>query len=72
MHREYSESRKRATIKYIKEHRDIININVQKGVKEWIKQYAESRGESLTAFILRAVNETMLRDQEKEKGLKEE
>lgn len=43
---------------------DRINFVIPKGEKEVIRQHAESRGESVNAFILRAVNLVM----EKESG----
>lgn len=43
---------------------DRINLTVPKGQKEAFKAHAESRGESLNGFILRAMNETRDRDNE--------
>ena len=48
----YNENRKNASIKYIKEKRDNLNINLPKGKKEEYKAFAESRGKSLTALIV--------------------
>lgn len=41
---------------------DRINFVVPKGQKDIIRQHAESRGESVNAFILRAVEQTMHQD----------
>lgn len=41
---------------------DRINLTVPKGRKEAVKAHAESQGESLNAFINRAITETMARD----------
>ena len=41
---------------------DRINLTVQKGQKDTIKAHAEAQGESLNAFINRAITETMERD----------
>lgn len=41
---------------------DRINLTVPKGQKEEFKTHAESRGESLNGFILRAMNEARERD----------
>lgn len=49
--------------KFIAENYDRINLTVQKGQKEIIKAHADSRGESVNAFIQRAIAETMARDQ---------
>lgn len=44
---------------------DRINLTMPKGRKEIIKAHAEARGESVNAFINRAIDETMERDNEK-------
>lgn len=43
---------------------DRINLTVPKGKKEKIKEHAESRGESVNAFINRAIDESINRDKE--------
>lgn len=43
---------------------DRINLTVPKGRKDTIKAYAESQGESVNGFILRAINTTMENDKE--------
>ena len=45
-----------------RENVDRINLTVPKGKKEIIKAHSEARGESVNAFINRAVDETMERD----------
>ena len=47
---------------YMKEKLDEIKFRVPKGQKEVFRQHAESRGEKLTPFIIRAISETMERD----------
>ena len=47
---------------YISRNYDRINLTVPKGEKEYIKAYAEARGESVNGFINRAITETMERD----------
>ena len=54
--------------KYIKSHYDRINVTFPKGTKEALIQHAESRGESVNAFIKRSVLETMCRDKQQTKG----
>lgn len=46
-----------------RENYDRISVNVAKGQREIIKAYAESHGESINAFIARAIREQMKRDQ---------
>lgn len=41
---------------------DRINLTVPKGQKEAIKAHAEGQGESVNAFINRAITETIQRD----------
>ena len=48
--------------KYVRANYDRINVTFQKGEKETIKAHAEARGESVNAFINRAIDETMERD----------
>lgn len=47
---------------WIAEKLDRINLTVPKGQKEQIKAHAEACGESVNAFINRAIDETMERD----------
>ena len=42
---------------YVKEHYDYIRVNVQKGEREKIKQYAESLGMSVNRLLLTALEE---------------
>ena len=57
-----SEALKRAIKKYDQEKVDRIPLRVPKGQKEIIQAHAAKRGESINAFINRAVNETMDRE----------
>lgn len=57
-----SEAMDRAIKKYEQEKVDRVTFRVPKGVKEQIQEHAEKRGESLAAFLNRAVKETMERD----------
>lgn len=47
---------------------DNITLRVPKGAKDKIKAHADSMGESLNAFINRAIEEAMIRDIEKIEG----
>ena len=59
-----SKAQQRAVNKYMKENYDRVNLTLPKGKKDAIKAHAESRGESLNAFINRAIDEAMERDAE--------
>lgn len=51
----YTEAQKKASIKYLKERTDSIQIRTQKGTKERWKAAAEDRGKSLNQFIVDTV-----------------
>lgn len=48
--------------KYVKANYDRINVTMPKGQKDVLKEHAESRGESVNAFINRAINNQIERD----------
>lgn len=52
----------RAKNKYNAANYDRIALQVKKGKRDELKAHAEKQGESLNAFINRAINETMERD----------
>lgn len=54
-----TEARKRANAKYNLKAYDRIEVKVPKGQKENIRRFAEQNGESLNAFIGRAIKEAM-------------
>ena len=58
----YTEARKRGNRKWDAANLDRISIAVPKGQKDVIKAHAEARGESVNAFVGRAIEETMQRD----------
>lgn len=60
--RKNSEARIRANNKYAAKAYDRINIAVPKGRKDGIQAHAAEHGESINAFIGRAIEETMVRD----------
>ena len=53
------ESSKNAIKKYISEKTDDIRLRVHKGTKDRWKEYAESKGISLTKFVVQVVKEAM-------------
>lgn len=63
--RKNSEARIRANNKYNAKMYDRINIAVKKGKKDTIKEHAEAHGESVNAFINRAIDEAIQHDNEK-------
>ena len=62
----YSEAQKEATMRYNKKAYDRINIIVQKGQRQIIKDVAASQGKSLNRFVLDAVEAEMKRIKETE------
>ena len=50
--------------KYVKTNYDRVNVTFPKGKKDIIKAHAEKKGESVNAFINRAIDETMERETE--------
>ena len=52
----------KAQNKYIAKAYDRVNLTMPKGKKDLVQEHAESRGESVNAFINRAIDETMARD----------
>ena len=57
-----SEAQKKASAKYNLKAYDRIELKVKKGEKDSIKAHAEKQGESLNAFINRAIAEAIARD----------
>lgn len=57
-----SKAQQRATANYVKKSYDRIEVKVVKGKKDMVQAHAEAKGESLNAFINRAITETMERD----------
>ena len=56
-----SEAKKQAIARYHKKLDDI-KIRAPKGFREEVAKHAKARGESKAAFIVRAIRETMERD----------
>ncbi len=57
-----SKAQQKAVNKYVQKNYDRINVTFPKEFKAEIKAHAEAQGESMNAFIIRAVNETMQRE----------
>ena len=60
-----SKAQQRAVQKYVKNNYDRINVTFPKGQKEKLKDHAKKQNESVNAFIVRSVLETMARDSQK-------
>jgi len=50
------------TAKYVKENYDEYRVRMPKGKKKQVQDHSVSTGESINAFINRAINEAMERD----------
>ncbi len=61
MEKKVSQAQRRATDKYLEKF-DEIRIRSPKGQKEVIQAHAKARGESVNAFINRAIDNQMARD----------
>ena len=59
-----SKANQKAVAKYMKNNYDEIKVRVKKGKKETITEHATKSGESVNAFINRAIDETIQRDEE--------
>ena len=57
-----SDAQRRAVAKYNAANYDRVELRLEKGQKSITKAHAEAQGESLNAFINRAITETMERD----------
>ncbi len=65
------ESQRRAVAKYNAANYERIELRVERGKKEVIKQHASKQGETLNGFVNRAISETTQRDNEKEQKKEE-
>jgi predicted HicB family RNase H-like nuclease len=52
----------KAVNKYMRENYDRVNLTMPKGRKDEVKAHADTRGESLNAFINRAIDMQIQRD----------
>lgn len=57
-----SKAQQKAVQKYVKNNYDRVVVTFPKGRRDEVKKHASNHGESMNAFIVRAVNETMERD----------
>ena len=61
-----SKAQQRAVAKYMRENYDDIKVRMPKGYRAEIKAHAAAYGESLNAFALRAIRETIENDKKKQ------
>ena len=59
-----SKAQQKATAKYMKENYDEFKVRMPKGKKEQVQEHTTDTGESMNAFVNRAINETMKRDKQ--------
>ena len=59
-----TKAQQKAVHKYVKAKYDRLEITMPKGKKDEIKTHAERQGESVNAFVNRAIDETLERDVE--------
>lgn len=57
-----SEAQRKAVAKYNAANYDRVELRLEKGRKQTVQNHASGQGESLNAFINRAITETMERD----------
>ena len=64
----YTDAQKKASIKYLKEKTDSIQIRTPKGTKERWKSAATDRGKSLNQFIVDTMEDEIATDAKQEAG----
>ena len=57
-----SKAQQASVNKYVKSNYDRINVTMPKGKREIIKAHAEAQGESVNAYINKAIDQRMERD----------
>lgn len=60
-----SKAQQKAVNKYVKDNYDKVLLTMPKGKKDTIKEHAGTQGESVNAFINRAIDEAIQHDNEK-------
>ena len=64
----YTDKKKASNRRWDEQNIERLSIAVPKGEKDQIKAHAESQGESISKFTIRAIHETMERDRRKNDG----
>ena len=59
-----TKAQQKAVHKYVKEKYDRLELTIPKGKKQKIKDYAAAAGESVNAYVGKAVDERMARESE--------
>ena len=60
-----TKAQQKAVNKFVREHYDRFSITTPIGTKDAVQRHTATTGESMQGFILRAIRETMRRDQHK-------
>lgn len=58
----YTDAQKKASAKYLKEKRDKLTLNLPLGSKQRFKEYAESKGKTLTRLIIELIENEIEND----------
>lgn len=64
--RQYTESQKKSARKWDAENLDRLSIAAPKGYRDALKARAAARGESVNAYIIRAISAQMQQDRQQE------
>ena len=59
-----TETHRKYTAAYLKANYDDYKVRMPKGKRDQVKEHAKSTGESMNAFINRAIDEAMERDKQ--------
>ncbi len=57
-----SKAQQKAVQKYVKNNYDRVVLTLPKGKRDFIKEHAKNKNESMNGFINRAIDETIERD----------
>lgn len=66
--KKYTEARKRGNQKWDAENLDRLSIAAPKGYRDTLKARAAARGESVNAYIIRAINAQIEQDRQQEEA----
>lgn len=57
-----SKNQQKSVNKYIQKNYDRINLTLPRGKKAELQEYAQANGESVNAFIARAIEKTLMEE----------
>lgn len=61
-----SEAQKQASKKWNQEKIDSLHLRLKKGMREVIQRHAAKQNESVNVFVIRAIQETMEHDEQRQ------